>query len=81
MSYIGFFAALLTTISFVPQVIQIWKTNDTSSISLQMFVLFTAGVFLWLIHGIMQKDAAIIVANILTLFMASYILYRKIVTK
>ena len=46
--WIGYCAATLTTISFVPQVWQIWKTKHTKDISLRMYLLFTCGVALWL---------------------------------
>ena len=42
--WIGYCAATLTTISFVPQVWQIWKTKHTKDISLRMYLLFTCGV-------------------------------------
>jgi uncharacterized protein with PQ loop repeat len=53
MIYLGFLAASLTTISFIPQVYIVWKTNDTKSISLAMFLLFWIGVLasLWDIKG------------------------------
>ena len=44
---IGTIAAILTTISFLPQAYQVIKTKDTSSISLGMYVAFILGVFLW----------------------------------
>lgn len=37
---IGFIAAVLTTLSFVPQAWQIIKTKDTSGISLGMYAMF-----------------------------------------
>lgn len=78
MIYLGILAAILTSISFVPQVYKIWKTNDTSSISLAMFLLFSTGVLLWLVYGWLKKDFAITAANAFTLIMASYILFKKI---
>ena len=53
---IGFIAAVLTTLSFVPQAWQIIKTKDTSGISLGMYAMFVVGVFLWLIHGSNIQD-------------------------
>ena len=55
---IGMIAAVIGTCSFVPQVIQIVKTKDTSSISLGMYMMFVAGIALWLIHGIRIQDMA-----------------------
>ncbi|MFN0049297.1 MAG: SemiSWEET transporter [Cytophagales bacterium] len=78
MIYLGFLAATLTTISFIPQVYIVWKTNDTKSISLTMFLLFWIGVVCWLFYGIFLQDFAIICANIFTLAAAGYILLKKL---
>ena len=75
---IGFIAAILTTLSFVPQAWQIIKTRDTSGISLGMYSMFVTGVFLWLIHGWNIHDYAVISANGITLVLASIILVYKI---
>ncbi|MEG0293789.1 SemiSWEET transporter [Enterococcus sp.] len=79
MQYIGLVAACLTTISFLPQVIQVIRTKNTASISLGMYLLFVLGVFLWSIYGFYIRDIAIILANGITLISASVILYHKFV--
>ncbi|MEJ2004739.1 MAG: SemiSWEET transporter, partial [Cyclobacteriaceae bacterium] len=58
-----------------------WKTRSAKDISLSMFLLFCTGVLLWLIYGILIEDLPVIVANILTLFLASTILYFKLKSK
>lgn len=75
---IGMIAAVIGTCSFVPQVIQIVKTKDTSSISLGMYMMFVAGIALWLIHGIRIQDMALIFANGVTFILASTILTYKV---
>jgi MtN3 and saliva related transmembrane protein len=60
---IGFAAALLTTGSFFPQVWKIWKTKSTRDLSWVMVAMFTCGVGLWLIYGILMKSPSITVAN------------------
>lgn len=75
---IGFIAAISTTISFVPQAIQTIKTKDTKGISLPMYILFTTGVFLWLVYGVYFKMMPVIIANSITLILASTILSFKI---
>ncbi len=77
-SIIGYCAATLTTLSFAPQAVLTLKTRDTRTLSLGMYSLFTAGVFGWLIYGILIGDAVIIVANILTELLALPILGMKI---
>ncbi|MDA3928913.1 MAG: SemiSWEET transporter [Prolixibacteraceae bacterium] len=75
---IGLLAATLTTVSFIPQAIKVIKTKQTKDLSLTMYSAFTLGIFLWLIYGIMTKDAPIIVANVVTAILASIILIMKI---
>lgn len=78
ITIIGLLAALCTTISFVPQVIQILKTKETKGISLGMYIIFTTGITCWLIYGICLKDLPIIGANSITLVLAGTILIFKI---
>jgi MtN3 and saliva related transmembrane protein len=75
---IGNAAAILTSVSFLPQAIQVIKTKDTKSISLPMYLMFVIGVILWLTYGILQKDLPLMLANIVTLVFASIILFYKI---
>lgn len=75
--FIGPIGALLTTISFLPQVIQVLKTKDTSGISLGMYITFVLGVILWTIYGFILKDITIIVSNGITTILATVVLYYK----
>ena len=75
---VGTIAAILTTISFIPQAYQVIKTKDTSGISLGMYIAFVLGVFLWIIHGIKIQDMNLIGANAITFVFASIILTYKI---
>lgn len=78
ITILGYVAAFCTTCSFVPQVLHILKTGDTKSISLAMYSCFVFGVFLWLVYGIAMQDWPIIVANAITLMLATMILLLKI---
>ncbi|MFC1786812.1 SemiSWEET transporter [Halobacteriota archaeon] len=75
---IGLVAATFTTISFVPQVIRTIKTKHTKDLSLAMYSIFTTGIFLWLVYGILVKDLPIIIANSITLLFTSAILILKV---
>jgi MtN3 and saliva related transmembrane protein len=75
---LGFLAAVCTTASFVPQVWHILKTRDTRAISLMMYLLFTAGVVLWLLYGIMIGSTPVVAANSITLVLALVILTCKV---
>ncbi len=75
----GFAAAALTTIAFLPQAAQSWKTRDLSGVSLPMYSLFTAGVVCWLTYGILIGAWPIIVANVITLALAGSVLVLKLI--
>lgn len=75
---LGFTAAFCTTISFLPQAIKVFKTRDTSSLSLGMYIIFNIGLGLWLAYGIARSDLVIIIANIITLILAMSILCTKL---
>jgi MtN3 and saliva related transmembrane protein len=78
---IGYCAAFLTTIAFLPQAIQSWRTRDLSGISVGMYSLFTAGVGLWLIYGLIIEKWPLILANALTFALALSILVLKLRAK
>jgi MtN3 and saliva related transmembrane protein len=74
---LGYAAASLTTVSFIPQAIKTLRTGDTRGISLRMYALFTAGIALWGIYGLLTGDGPLIAANAITLVAAGLILDRK----
>ena len=76
---IGFVAAFLTTTAFIPQAYHSWKTRDLTGISLPMYTMFTLGVAVWLIYGILIHSLPIILANSITLMLSSIVLYLKVI--
>lgn len=76
--WIGYLAATLTTVAFVPQVWQIWRTRQTQDISLRMYVLFTAGIAAWLIYGLLIGAWPVVVANAVTFVLAGAVLILKL---
>ena len=77
---IGFVAAVSTTLSFVPQVLQSYRSRDVSGISLGMYSIFTFGVGLWLLYGVLTRDWPVIIANALTFVLALSILGLKLLS-
>ena len=75
---IGMIAAVLTTLSFVPQAVHILRTGQTEGISLIMYALFTTGISVWLAYGILLGALPIILSNAVTLVLAATILVLKI---
>lgn len=75
---IGTLAAILTTVSFLPQALHTFRTKDVRGISLGMYSAFTLGVALWLIYGLLLGAWPVVIANVVTLALASTILVMKL---
>ena len=78
ITVIGMVAAICTTVSFLPQAIRIIKLKEARDISLLTYLLLEVGILLWLVYGIMIGKMPIIVANGVTLFFTTVILFLKI---
>lgn len=76
--WIGYIAAALTTLSFVPQAIKTIRSKDTRGISLGMYAVFTVGILCWLIYGLVLASWPMIVANIVTFALSLTILTLKV---
>ena len=75
---VGYAAAVLTTVSFVPQAWSTVRTRNVSGISLWMYSLFTIGVATWLLYGALRQDLPVVVANAVTLALAATVLVVKL---
>jgi len=75
---IGYPAAILTTVAFVPQAWKSWRTRDLSGISLPMYALFTLGVAFWLAYGLLIASTPVIIGNGITLVLATVVLWLKL---
>jgi len=79
--WVGYAGATLTTLSFIPQAWLTFRTRDVSGISLGMYATFTLGIALWLAYGVALGAWPIIVANAITLALASAILAMKLLLR
>ena len=75
---IGSLAAFLTTLAFVPQAWLTWKSRRAEGVSLGMYTIFTTGVALWLVYGLLLGAWPVIIANVVTLVLAVFILAMKL---
>jgi MtN3 and saliva related transmembrane protein len=74
----GSIGAACTTLSFVPQVLQIWKTKSAKDVSLPMYLMFIVGVICWLVYGLMLTAWPIIIANAVTIMLACAVVMMKL---
>lgn len=75
----GFFAALLTTIAFIPQVVKTWKTKSAKDVSFVMLFMFLSGVLLWIVYAWKINALPVLLANIITFALNLSILTLKII--
>lgn len=75
---LGLTAGILTTLAFVPQVLKIYRTKSGKDISRGMISIFSAGVLLWLVYGIVIDSLPLILANSVTLALTLAIIVLKV---
>lgn len=78
LHWLGYPAAALTTLAFVPQAWLTLRTRQVEGISASTYAALTLGVLLWLLYGWSQRDWALVIANAITLPLAGSILGTKL---
>ncbi|MGY1410232.1 MULTISPECIES: SemiSWEET transporter [unclassified Luteimonas] len=78
LEWLGYVAAILTTLAFVPQAAKTIRSRDTSGISLGMYVVFTIGIVCWFGYGLVLGAWPMILANAVTFVLATVILGLKL---
>ena len=76
--WVGYAAAVLTTFSFLAQLVKTIRSGQTRDISLGMYLLFCSGITLWLFYGLMIHSTPIILANLATLSLSGVILVMRL---
>ncbi|OOF42411.1 hypothetical protein BKG93_12010 [Rodentibacter ratti] len=71
---VGLLAAFFTTFAFAPQSIKTLKTRNTEGISITMYIMFLTGVISWVVYGFLRSDIAVLIANVITFFLAAPVL-------
>ena len=75
---VGYIAGFCTTAAFLPQTVKTIRSGETKDLSLLMYIMFSIGVFLWTVYGLMMSALPIIIPNTITLCL-SLIILRMIV--
>lgn len=78
IDHLGFAAAVCTTSAFVPQVLMVWRQRGAPGISTGMYLMFIFGVALWLLYGLALESWPVVIANGITLVLASCVLGMKL---
>ncbi len=78
VEFFGYFAAILTTLAFLPQLIKTIRTKKAEDVSLITLIMFLTGVLSWIIYGYKILSTPILIANIITFTLNLLILIFKI---
>ncbi|HEV7601894.1 MAG TPA: SemiSWEET transporter [Bradyrhizobium sp.] len=76
--WIGACAAVLTSLSYIPQVRKAWPRGSTADLSLKMLIALTAGLLLWTAYGLLKSDWVIVAANSVGAMLSASVLVFKI---
>ena len=76
--WIGVSAAILTSLSYIPQVRKAWPRGSTKDLSLHMLIVLTTGLLLWVGYGLLKADWVIVAANSVGAALSASVLIFKI---
>jgi len=79
LEFFGYFAAILTTLAFIPQLIKTLQTKKAEDVSLTTLIMFLTGVAAWIIYGIQISSKPILIANTITFLLNFLILVFKLI--
>ncbi len=75
---LGFIAAILTTLSFLPQALRIRRQRSAADVSLVMYLMMLTGQVLWLIYGVLFHSPSLIAANVVGISLVGWVLIMKL---
>jgi MtN3 and saliva related transmembrane protein len=78
VDFVGYIAAMLTTVAFIPQVVKVWQSKSTKDLALPTLLSFIAGLSMWLVYGLLAKSTPVVIANVVTLILNLVILRFKL---
>jgi MtN3 and saliva related transmembrane protein len=78
LSFVGYTAAALTSVAFLPQLIRTWRTRSTADLSLGTLAAQTSGVGLWILYGVGIGSTPVILSNVLTFALTATLLVLKL---
>lgn len=75
---VGYVGGVMSSISFLPQVIKIWKTKSAKDLSMLTLIFLTSNITLWLTYGILIGSIPLWLTNAIVLAMVLCMIYFKI---
>src|SRR4051812_10994257 len=75
---VGAIAALLSSLSYIPQVKKVWSGQPTDDLSSRTLIALTSGLVLWVAYGAIKADWIIVAANLVGASLTGFVLYHKL---
>ena len=76
-NFIGTAGGIVSSVTFLPQVIKIWKTKSAKDLSMMTLFFLILNVSLWLTYGLLKTDFPLIITNSIVLTMILIMVYFK----
>ncbi len=77
----GYIGPILSSITFLPQVIKAWQSKSMGDVSLLMLFIVLLSTVVWLVYGVGKDLLPVIIANSIICFLSLLLLYFKFTFK
>ncbi len=74
---VGHIGSALSSITFMPQVYQTWKTKSVQDLNLFMMVIVFISTLIWIIYGVGLGLLPVIICNSIICFLSLVLIYFK----
>jgi MtN3 and saliva related transmembrane protein len=76
---VGHTGSVLSSITFIPQVWQAWKTKSVGDLNLTMMLIVATSCLVWLCYGVMNTPMLwpVIICNSIIFLLALLLIYFK----
>ena len=78
ITLLGLVAGILTTSSFIPQLVKSGRSHHTKDLSLPMYLILDFGILLWLLYGFLTNDLPVLLANVVAFILSTIIIILKL---
>ena len=78
---VGHTGALLSSITFMPQVYKTWQTKRAGDLSMNMMLIVFISTIVWLVYTIELTWWSVIVANTIICALSVLLIYFKLIFK
>lgn len=75
---IGHAGSALSSITFMPQVYQTWKTKSVKDLNLFMMLIVFLSTLIWIVYGGLRHLLPVIICNSVICFLSLLLIYFKL---